>query len=72
MKAGADKKNGEAASPAATKKEPPSKAVKIIARAIEDPDDSDNDGWANLSGVGSRTRYIHGVARSVGLAGRSR
>ena len=51
MEAGADKENGEAASPAAAKKEPPSKAVKIIARAIED---SDDDGWANLGGVGSR------------------
>ena len=35
----------------ATKKQPPSRAVKIIAKAIED---SDDDGWANLSGVGSR------------------
>ena len=51
MEAGADKENGEVASPAAAKKEPPSKAVKIIARAIED---SDDDGWANLGGVGSR------------------
>ena len=33
------------------KKEAPSKAVKIIAKAIED---SDDDGWTNLSGVGSR------------------
>ena len=51
MEDGADRENGEAASPAAGKKEPPSKAVKIIARAIED---SDDDGWANLGGVGSR------------------
>ena len=51
MEDGADKESGEAASPAAAKKEPPSKAVKIIARAIED---SDDDGWANLGGVGSR------------------
>ena len=51
MEDGADRENGEAASPAAAKKEPPSKAVKIIVRAIED---SDDDGWANLSGVGSR------------------
>ena len=51
MEDGADKENGEAASPAAAKKEPPSKAVKIIARAIED---SDDDGWVNLGGVGSR------------------
>ena len=49
MEDGADRENGEAASPAAAKKEPPSKAVKIIARAIED-----SDGWVNLSGVGSR------------------
>ncbi|MCY4459984.1 MAG: NYN domain-containing protein [Albidovulum sp.] len=32
-------------------KQSPSKAVKIIARAIGEPDD---DGWAQLSGVGSR------------------
>ena len=51
MEDGADKENGEAASPAAAKKEPPSKAVKIIARAIEGFGD---DGWANLGGVGSR------------------
>ena len=49
MEAGADKENGEAVFAAAAKKEPPSKAVKIIARAIED-----SDGWANLGGVGSR------------------
>ena len=51
IEAGADKENGEAASPAAARKESPSKAVKIIARAIED---SDDDGWVNLSVVGSR------------------
>ena len=51
MEDGADRENDEAASPAAAKKEPPSKAVKIIARAIED---SDDDGWANLGGVGRR------------------
>ena len=39
IEAGADKENGEAASPAAARKESPSKAVKIIARAIEDSDD---------------------------------
>ena len=51
---GAEKESGEAVSPAAAKKEPPSKAVKIIARAIKDSDDSDDEGWANLGGVGSR------------------
>ena len=40
-----------AAAASTAKKEPPSKAVKIIAKAIED---SDDDGWVNLSGVGSR------------------
>ena len=54
MEDGADKENGEAVSPAAAKKEPPSKAVKIIARAIKDSDDSDDDGWVNLRVVGSR------------------
>lgn len=44
-----DSRDPSAAS--ATRKQPPSKAVKIIAKAIED---SDDDGWANLSGVGSR------------------
>ncbi len=46
-------KDGAGDSPAASqlKKEPPSKAVKIIARAIES---ADEDGWANLGGVGSR------------------
>ena len=50
--AGAEKANGgaAAATPAA-KKESPSKAVKIIAKAIED---SDDDGWSNLGNVGSR------------------
>ena len=41
----------DATADAATKKQPPSKAVNIIAKAIED---SDDDGWAHLSGVGSR------------------
>ena len=48
MESGADKGSGAAA---AAKKEPPSKAVKIIAKAIEG---SDDDGWANLGNVGSR------------------
>ena len=48
MEDGADKENGEAASPAAAKKEPPSKAVKIIARAIEDSD-ARTYGCPNLS-----------------------
>ena len=49
----ADKGDGAAASPppGSAKKEPPSKAVKTIARAIED---SDDDGWVNLGVVGSR------------------
>ena len=46
-------KKGAAASgsPEAEKKESPRKAVKIVARAIEDADD---DGWVNLAVVGSR------------------
>ena len=44
------------AGPAQEKKEPPKKAVSIIARAIEDVDD---DGWARLGTVGSR---IQGAA----------
>ena len=53
--AGAEKGDKSGASTAsAAKKEPPSKAVKIIAKAIEDA-----DGWENLSDVGSR---IHGAA----------
>lgn len=49
----ADKDDGAAASPPAgsAKKEPPSKAVKIIARALED---SDDDGWVDLGAVGKR------------------
>ena len=42
---------GNASPTSATKNQPPSQAVKIIAKAIED---SDDDGWAHLSGVGSR------------------
>ncbi len=50
---GAGKGDGGSASSLAeaVKKEPPSKAVKLIAKAIEDADD---DGWVNLGGVGSR------------------
>ena len=47
-----EKKSGPASVKAgARKKKAPGNAVKIIARAIGDPDD---DGWAHLSGVGSR------------------
>ena len=49
MESGTDKANGAAAGGA--KKEPASKAVKIIARALED---SDDDGWTNLGAVGKR------------------
>ena len=53
LESGAEKEDGAAASPAAEadRKEPPSKAVKLIARALEDTDD---DGWMNLGNVGSR------------------
>ena len=42
---------GDASASSATGKQPPTRAVKIIAKAIED---SDDDGWVNLAGVGSR------------------
>ena len=53
MEAGTEEKKGGTASARAgtQKKKAPGNAVKIIARAIGDPDD---DGWAHLSGVGSR------------------
>ena len=46
-----EKGNGAAASAKAETKESPSKAVKLIAKAIED---ADEDGWVNLGSVGSR------------------
>ena len=49
LESGTGKENGTAAG--VEKKEPPSKAVRIIARALED---SDDDGWTNLGSVGSR------------------
>ena len=50
----AEKDSGGAASSAvAVKKEPPSKAVRLIARAIESADDN-GDGWVHLGAVGSR------------------
>ena len=53
MEAATEEKKGGAASVKAgmQKKKAPGNAVKIIARAIGDPDD---DGWAHLAGVGSR------------------
>ena len=52
IETGAEKESGTtAAAPAAAKKEPPSKAVKIIVKAMEE---SDDDGWAHLGGIGSR------------------
>lgn len=42
---------GDEPADSATKKERPSSAVKFIAKAVEDSDDDD---WTNLSGVGSR------------------
>ena len=42
---------GDASAISATKKQPPSRALKNIAKAIED---SDDDGWAHLSGIGGR------------------
>ena len=53
VEAGSGKGNGETASPSveSMKKEPPSKAVPLVAKAIEDMDD---DGWEHLGTVGSR------------------
>ena len=48
---GSEKESGAAPSPEAERKEPPSKAVKLIARALED---ADEEGWMNLGNVGSR------------------
>ena len=49
LESGAEKESG--AAPAADKKESPAKAVKLIAKALEDTDD---EGWMNLGNVGSR------------------
>ena len=50
--AGDEKENGATASPTKeSKKESPSKAVKVITKAMEDADD---DSWVHLSNVGSR------------------
>ncbi|MCE2519193.1 MAG: NYN domain-containing protein [Alphaproteobacteria bacterium] len=52
-----EKKGGTApAKAAAPKKDPPSKARKIIADAIGEPD---ADGWENLSSIGSRIQGAH-------------
>ena len=51
LESGTEKANGGAATPSTDKKEPPSRAVKLIAKAIEDMDE---DGWVNLGSVGSR------------------
>ena len=51
------KKDSEApAKRAAPKKDPPSKARKIIADAISEPD---ADGWENLANVGQRIQGVH-------------
>ena len=55
------KRAAASGSPAAEKKESPRKAVKMIARAIED---SDDDGWVNLAIVGNR---ILGATPEFGL-----
>ena len=46
-----EEESGAAASEEAERKEAPSKAVKLIARALKD---ADEDGWINLGNVGSR------------------
>ena len=51
MEAGTEKGDGAAASGKPSAKEPPTRAVKLIAKAIED---ADEDGWANLGSIGSR------------------
>ena len=51
LESGTEKGNGGVASASSDKKEPPSKAVKLIAKAMEDCDD---DGWVHLGTVGSR------------------
>ena len=51
LEAGPEKESGGAVSASSDKKEPPSKAVKLIAKAMEDCDD---DGWVHLGTVGSR------------------
>ena len=53
MEADAEEKRGGGASTKSgtQKKKSPANAVRIIARAIGEPDD---DGWAHLAGVGSR------------------
>ncbi len=56
LESGTGKGNGRAAAASSDKKEPPSKAVELIAKAIED---ADEDGWANLGSVGTR---IQGAA----------
>ena len=48
---GTEKESGAAAPEEAERKEPPSRAVKLIARALED---ADEEGWMNLGSVGSR------------------
>ena len=49
--AAARKKGTASATAEAERKEPPRKAVALIAKAIED---SDDDGWGNLGNLGSR------------------
>ena len=58
LEAGTEQKKGSAASAGAVakKKESPSKARKLIAGAIGEPDD---DGWENLSSVGQRIQGAH-------------
>ncbi len=47
----AEKDSASSAAAAETKKEPPSKAVDIVVKAMEGEDD---DGWVHLGSVGSR------------------
>ena len=51
VEAVAEKGGGSNATVAAAKKQPPSRAVKIVVKAMEGEDD---DGWVHLANVGSR------------------
>ena len=51
IEADAEKTGGSGTTATASRKQPPSKAVKIVIKAMEGEDE---DGWVNLGSVGSR------------------
>ena len=51
IEADAEKAGGSGTTATASRKQPPSKAVKIVIKAMEGEDE---DGWVNLGSVGSR------------------